>query len=146
VASDVRITGTPSVAFRASAAGEVQVRLWDVAPDGTATMFDENVALVERGGRVAFDLKSTDWTLRAGHQLGVQIGTIESDGWLAEPSGNRISVTGAQLSLDLQDPAEDVATQGDPAPYLAFYVDSNTRKLSGVGKGSFDLGISNSRW
>ena len=139
VASDVRITGTPSVVFRASTAGEVMVRLWDVAPDGTATMFDENVALIERRGRVAFDLKSADWTLAEGHQLGVQIGTIESRGWLAEPSGNRISVAGARLSLDLQDPAGDVVTQGAPAPYLERYRAGNTTTLTGVGEGTFDL-------
>jgi hypothetical protein len=102
-------------------------------------MFDENVALIERRGRVAFDLKSTDWTLAEGHQLGVQVGTIESDGWLAEPSGNRVSVTGATLSLDLQNPAGDVATQGDPAPYLESYVDWYTTTLPAVGAGSFDL-------
>ncbi|WP_129786372.1 CocE/NonD family hydrolase [Promicromonospora panici] len=140
VDSDVRITGTPSVAFRAGAAGEVMVRLWDVAPDGTATMFDENVALIERRGRVAFDLKSADWTLAEGHQLGVQIGTIESGGWLAEPSGNRISVSGARLSLDLQDPAGDVATPGEPAPYLERYRAGNTTTLTDVGEGTFDLG------
>ncbi len=141
VASDVRITGTPSVTLNASATGDVMVRLWDVAPDGTATMFDENVALIERAGRLAFDLKSTDWTLAAGHQLGVQVGTIESGGWLVEPSGNSVSVTGARLSLDLQDPAGDVATQGEPAPYLARYVAANTTTLTGVGEGSFDLGL-----
>jgi putative CocE/NonD family hydrolase len=139
VASDVRITGTPSVTLNASATGEVMVRLWDVAPDGTATMFDENVALIERRGRVAFDLKSADWTLAEGHQLGVQIGTIQSGGWLAEPSGKRISVTGARLSLDLQDPAGDVATQGAPAPYLERYLAGNTTTLTGVGRGSFEL-------
>lgn len=139
VATDVRITGTPSVAFRASAPGEVMVRLWDVAPDGTATMFDENVALIERRGRVAFDLKSTDWTLAEGHQLAVQIGTIQSRGWLAEPSGSRVAVTGATLSLDLQDPAGDVATPGEPAPYLARYLAANTTTLSGVGEGRFVL-------
>lgn len=139
VASDVRITGTPSVTLSASATGDLMVRLWDVAPDGTATMFDENVALVERAGQLAFDLKSTDWTLAEGHQLGVQVGTIDSGGWLAEPSGNSVSVTGARLSLDLQDPAGDVATQGEPAPYLARYVAANTTTLTGVGEGSFDL-------
>ena len=141
VASDVRITGTPSVTLNASATGEVMVRLWDVAPDGTATMFDENVALIERRGRVAFDLKSADWTLAEGHQLGVQIGTIESGGWLAEPSGKRISVTGARLSLDLQDPAGDVATQGAPAPYLERYLAVNSTTLTDVGRGTFDLDL-----
>jgi putative CocE/NonD family hydrolase len=146
VESAVRITGTPSITLNAGAVGDVLVRLWDVAPDGTATMFDENVALIERRGRVAFDLKSADWTLAEGHQLGVQIGTISSSSWdwLPEPSGNRISVTGARLSLDLQDPADDVATLGEPAPYLEEYLAGNTTTLTGVGRGSFHLGVSHS--
>jgi putative CocE/NonD family hydrolase len=141
VESDVRITGTPSVTFTASATGGVMVRLWDVAPDGTATMFDENVALIERRGRVSFDLKSADWTLAEGHQLGVQIGTIDPGGWLAEPSGNRVLVIGARLSLDLQDPADDVATQGEPAPYLERYLGWYTTTLPDVGRGSFNLNL-----
>ncbi|MDR7383552.1 CocE/NonD family hydrolase [Promicromonospora iranensis] len=139
VASAVRITGTPSVSLRAGGSGDVMVRLWDVAPDGTATMFDENVARIERRGRTAFDLKSADWTLAEGHQLGVQIGTIESDGWLAEPSGKRVLVTGARLSLDLQDPSGDTATEGAPAPYLERYLSWYTTTFADVGKGSFVL-------
>src|SRR4029079_13677601 len=92
--SRVRITAAPRIALRASAPGNVMLRLWDVAPDGTAVMFDENVALIERAGRVAFDLKSTDWTFATGHQLGVQVGTIGSGSWLDTPSGNTIRVTG----------------------------------------------------
>ncbi|WP_369370173.1 CocE/NonD family hydrolase [Promicromonospora sp. Populi] len=139
VAADVRITGTPSVELTAGAAGNVLVRLWDIGPGGRATLFDENVALIERAGRLELDLKSTDWTLVAGHQLGVQVGTITPSGWLDEPSGNTVTVTGARLLLDLQDPAADVATQGEPAPYLARYLTANTTTLTGVGAGSFDL-------
>jgi putative CocE/NonD family hydrolase len=146
VESAVRITGTPSITLNASAVGDVMVRLWDVAPDGRATMFDENAALIERRGRLSFDLKSTDWTLAEGHQLGVQIGTINynSWNWLPEPSGNTVRVSGARLSLDLQDPAGDVATQGEEAAYLERYVAVNSKTLSGVGRGSFHLGVSHS--
>ncbi|NUP23982.1 MAG: hypothetical protein HOZ81_49600 [Streptomyces sp.] len=72
--------GSPSISLTAGASGNVMVRLWDVAADGTATMINENVALLEKSGTVSFDLKSTDWTFKQGHRLGVQIGTIiESD-------------------------------------------------------------------
>ena len=74
----VRITATPQVTLHASASGNVMVRLWDVAPDGTVVMFDGNVALIERAGRVGFDLKSTDWTFEVGCQLGVQLGTTNN--------------------------------------------------------------------
>ncbi|MGK5740103.1 CocE/NonD family hydrolase [Micromonospora sp. URMC 103] len=138
----LRITGTPSITLRASTSGNVMVRLWDVAPDGTATMFDENVALIERGGRLSFDLKSTDWTFKRGHQLGVQIGTIDSNRWRDVPSGHTIKVSDARLNLDVQNPRYDVPTHGDRSPYLDSYLAANTTTLSDVGRGTFPLRLS----
>ncbi|MEV0718780.1 CocE/NonD family hydrolase [Asanoa sp. NPDC050611] len=139
--SRVRITGTPRITLYAGAPGNVMVRLWDVAPDGTSVMFDENVALIEQAGRVAFDLKSTDWTFETGHQLGVQIGTIGSGSWRDTPSGNTIEVTRARLSLALQNPASDVPTQGDRSPFLDTYLRQFTRTLTDVGAGTFPLAV-----
>ena len=141
VTSRVRITAAPRITLRAGATGNVMVRLWDVAPGGTAVMFDENVALIERAGRVAFDLKSTDWTFEKGHQLGIQIGTIGSGSWLDTPSGHTIKVTGARLSLALQNPRSDVPTQGDRSPFLDTYLGQYTRTITDVGAGTFKLGL-----
>ncbi|HZE30560.1 MAG TPA: CocE/NonD family hydrolase [Actinoallomurus sp.] len=138
----LRITSTPRITLNAGTSGNVMVRLWDVAPDGTATMFDENVALLEGRGRISFDLKSTDWTFEQGHRLGVQIGTISSNGWRDVPSGHTISVSDARLALDLQDPRFDVPTQGDRSPYLDQYLAANTTTLSNVGNGTFPLRLS----
>jgi putative CocE/NonD family hydrolase len=141
--SRLRVTDTPRITLNANAPGNVMMRLWDVAPDGTAVMFDENVALIVRSGRVAFDLKSTDWTLEAGHQLGVQIGTIGSGSWRDTPSGNTIKVTRARLSLALQNPQFDVPTQGDRSPFLDTYLRQYTRTLTDVGEGTFPLALRN---
>ena len=141
--SRLRITATPRLTLQAGAPGNVMVRLWDVAPDGTAVMFDDNVALIERAGRVAFDLKSTDWTFEVGHQLGVQIGTIGSGSWRDTPSGNMIEVTRARLGLALQNPRFDVPTQGDRSPFLDTYLRQYTRTLTDVGEGTFPLALRN---
>jgi uncharacterized protein len=141
--SRLRITATPRITLNASAVGNVMVRLWDVAPDGTAVMFDENVALIERAGRIAFDLKSTDWTFEVGHQLGVQLGTIGSGSWRDTPSGNTIGVTRARLSLALQNPRSDVPTQGDRSPFLDTYLRQYTRTLTDIGEGTFPLDLRN---
>ncbi|GLW35603.1 hypothetical protein Areg01_85380 [Actinoplanes regularis] len=139
--SRLRVTATPRITLNASAPGNVMVRLWDVAPDGTAVMFDENVALIQRAGRVAFDLKSTDWTFEAGHQLGVQLGTIGSGSWRDTPSGNTIEVTRARLGLALQNPRFDVPTQGDRSPFLDTYLRQYTRTITDVGAGTFPLAL-----
>jgi uncharacterized protein len=136
---NLRITGTPRISLDASTSGNVMVRLWDVAGDGSATMFDENVALLEDRGRISFDLKSTDWTFEPGHRLGVQIGTIDSGRWLDTPSGNTIRVSGVRLGRDIQDPRSDEPTQGERSPYLDRYLDANTTTLSDVGPASFPL-------
>jgi hypothetical protein len=141
--SRLRVTATPSFAMDASAPGNVMVRLWDVAPDGTSVMFDENVALIEHAGRVAFDLKSTDWTFEQGHQLGVQVGTIGSGSWRDTPTGNTIQVHRARLSLALQDPRSDVPAQGDRSPFLNTYLGQFTKTLTGVGAGTFPLALGN---
>jgi uncharacterized protein len=138
----LRLTGTPRITLDPSSSGNVMVRLWDVAPDGTATMFDENVALLESGDPISFDLKSTDWTLERGHRLGVQIGTIDSGRWWDEPSGNTIKVSGARLGLDVQDPRFDAPTAGDRSPYLDRYLEANTVTLTDVGPATFPLRVS----
>jgi hypothetical protein len=143
--SRLRITATPRFTMDASAPGNVMVRLWDVAPDGTAVMFDENVALIEQAGQVVFDLKSTDWTFEEGHQLGVQLGTIGSGSWRDTPSGNTIGVAGARLSLALQDPRFDVPAQGDRSPFLDTYLRQSTKALTGVGDGTFPLPVDTRR-
>jgi putative CocE/NonD family hydrolase len=141
----LRLTGTPRITLNAGTTGNVMVRLWDVAPDGTATKFDENVALLKRSGQISFDLKSTDWTFAQGHRLGVQIGTITSNGWRDVPSGHTITVSGARLALDVLDPRLDVPTQGDRSPYLDQYLAANTTTLSDVGNGTFPLRVSRGR-
>jgi putative CocE/NonD family hydrolase len=135
----VRVTGTPEIALKTTGQGDVMVRLWDVAPDGTATMFDENVALLENSGSTSFALKATDWTFERGHRLGVQIGTIRSTGWRDVPSGQTITVSDARLALDVQDPRSDAPTQGDRSPYLDQYLAANTTTLSNVGTPTFPL-------
>ncbi|MCZ9336982.1 hypothetical protein NGM37_04220, partial [Streptomyces sp. TRM76130] len=57
VRQDVRVTGTPRISLTARGEGNVMLKLYDVAPDGSAVMFDEQVSLVE-SGPLAVDLKS----------------------------------------------------------------------------------------
>ncbi|MEU6130044.1 CocE/NonD family hydrolase [Saccharopolyspora sp. NPDC047091] len=135
VARDTRITGTPRIALDTAGRGNVMVQLHDVAPDGTAVMFDEQVAVL-RSGTTEFDLKSTDWTLPAGHSLAVEIGTVEPGGvqtpfrdWIDTPSRETVQVHGARLDLALDDPADDVEVPGERAPYLDLYLAMFTAPL-----------------
>ncbi|PZH10793.1 hypothetical protein C1I97_13500 [Streptomyces sp. NTH33] len=124
----VRVTGTPQVSLTAKGEGNVMLKLYDVAPDGKAVMFDEQVSLL-RPGRMTVDLKATDWTLAAGHVLAVEIGSIQTGSWRATPSGETIMVKGAQLRLALDDPARDTATAGARSPFLDTYLRQYTVNL-----------------
>ncbi|MEU6807523.1 CocE/NonD family hydrolase [Streptomyces sp. NPDC046831] len=137
VRQSVRVTGTPRISLTARGAGNVMVKLYDVAPDGTAVMFDEQVSLL-RSGRLSVDLKATDWTLAAGHVLAVETGSIQTGSWRDTPSGQRIDVKGARLELALDDPSDDVATPGARSPFLDTYLRQYTVNLP-AGPASFTV-------
>ncbi|MEU0355245.1 CocE/NonD family hydrolase [Streptomyces cyaneofuscatus] len=128
VAQDVRVIGAPSIAMTASGTGNVMVRLYDVAADGTGVAFNEQVARLDEQ-RLTLGLKSSDWTLEKGHQLAVEIGTVNAPTWIDSPSEKKISIKGAKLVLPLADPSKDRGTQGDRAPFLDQYKKLNTTKL-----------------
>lgn len=140
VTTATRITGTPRVSLTAGQSGNVMVNLFDVAPDGSVVLFDEQVAAINPG-ESNFELKSTDWTLAPGHALAVKIGTIESsilNNWIATPSNQTIEITDAQLDLALDDPSNDVATPGDRAPYLDTFT-STTVQQGVIGAPTFTV-------
>ncbi|MFF5899711.1 CocE/NonD family hydrolase [Streptomyces argenteolus] len=124
----VRVTGTPQISLTAEGRGNVMLKLYDVAPDGTAVMFDEQVSLLT-SGRLRVDLKATDWTLAAGHVLAVEIGSIRTGSWRDTPSGETVRVKNGLLRLALDDPADDVATGGARSPYLDTYLRQYTVDL-----------------
>ncbi|MEV7548660.1 CocE/NonD family hydrolase [Amycolatopsis sp. NPDC089917] len=136
-----RVTGTPRISLNtARGFGTVMVRLHDVAPDGTATVFDEQVSTIGPGN-TAFDFKAADWTLPAGHSLAVEIGTTQANvlgDWLDTPTGNTIAITGAEIELPLDSPSDDQATPGARAPYLDTYLLLNKTKPA-TGEPSFTL-------
>ncbi|MGW1020868.1 CocE/NonD family hydrolase [Streptomyces niveus] len=133
----VRVTGTPQVSLTAKGTGNVMVKLYDVAPDGTAVMFDEQVSLLD-SGKLTVDLKSTDWTLASGHVLAVEIGSIQTGSWRDTPSGETIKVKNARLELALDSPADDRPTAGARSPFLDTYLRQYTVQLP-PGPASFTI-------
>ncbi|WP_405792718.1 CocE/NonD family hydrolase [Streptomyces sp. NBC_01506] len=133
----VRVTGTPQVSLTAKGTGNVMLKLYDVAPDGTAVMFDEQVSLLD-SGRVTVDLKATDWTLLSGHVLALEIGSIQTGSWRDTPSGETIKVKSARVELALDSPADDRPTAGARSPFLDTYLRQYTVELP-AGPASFTI-------
>ncbi|RFA06628.1 hypothetical protein B7R21_19290 [Subtercola boreus] len=140
VAVATRITGRPEVTLKTRGNGNVMVNLYDVAPDGTAVMFDEQVSVISKG-TTSFGLKSTDWTLAPGHTLAVKIGTIESgavSNWIDTPTNEKIRVNRADLSIAVSDPASDNALSGAASTFLPTYVLISTSKQD-IGSATFKI-------
>lgn len=144
LAGDLRLTGTPQVSLNMRGQGNVMVQLWDVAPDGTGVMFAEQVSLVS-SGKVEFDVEDVEWTLRAGHQLAVEVGTVETYDHVPSPSFQRITVLSGQLALDLQNPRFDVATQGQRSPWLDQYVSYFSERFTSRADGTVNLTVPQNR-
>ncbi|MGA1838242.1 CocE/NonD family hydrolase [Herbiconiux sp. 11R-BC] len=116
--TDVRLTGTPVVELNTQGAGNTMVQLWDVAPDRSAVIVNENVSTLSADGVTRFTLLSMDWTLRAGHRLAVTVDTIEWGYWNPKPSGSTVVVTGGAVSVPVESTAADVPAAGGRAPFL----------------------------
>jgi hypothetical protein len=145
VTKPTRMTGTPELKFTAEGHGNAMIRLYDVAPDGTATWFNEQATAI-RPGDGTIELRSTDWTLAEGHQLAIEIGTIAPSGanphrsndWIDSPSGEEIRLSDTSLTVPLDNPSDDTPTQGDRAAYLDLYLQFAAAEFE-PAHGSFEL-------
>lgn len=127
VATDVRLTGTPAVELNTQGTGNVAVELWDVAPDQSAVSINNSVARLSADGVTRFTLLGLDWTLAAGHRLGIAVDTINWGYWVPQPSGTEVTVTSASLSVAIEATTADVPTAGARAPFLDTYLGFATR-------------------
>ncbi|WP_238589262.1 CocE/NonD family hydrolase [Pseudonocardia sp. HH130629-09] len=125
VARPTRLTSIPRVSLTTRGTGNVMVRLHDLAPDGKAVMINQQVSLLQPG-ETTLALRSTDWTLPAGHALAVEIGTVQPgapmiNDWLPTVSNQRVTVLGGRLDLALDDPSRDTPQPGTPAPWTELH-------------------------
>ena len=77
------------------------VNLYDVAPDGKATVVSRGAYLLREDGtkRVKFDLYGQDWLMRKGHRLGVLISSSNDDWWVHVPTNTEVLVEEATIGL-----------------------------------------------
>jgi predicted acyl esterase len=101
---DAHIAGVPRVnvtvsGVRNGVAVNVIALLYDVSPDGTATLMDRGAYVASRSGDIAFDMYPQDWRLRAGHRVGLLL-TGADDSWFTPGvSGTKVIVGGGSLNL-----------------------------------------------
>ena len=92
---DVRISGLPRLTVKATpqtpAGAPMVVQVYDVAPDNTSRLLTRGAYQLSGSEPVTFDLWPTDWLLRKGHRVAVQLSG--SDKMIYLPNNTRTTVT-----------------------------------------------------
>jgi uncharacterized protein len=132
---DVRLSGVSRIelALHPGADGTRVVALvYDVDPDGRASLLTRGASLVPAGGRFAFDLYPQDWRLVAGHRVGVLLSG--SDDFYFEPgtTGARVEVLGGTLALPVATPRTEAPAGGPSRAVL----ERTTFAVDAAGPGS----------
>jgi predicted acyl esterase len=121
---DAHLAGTPSATVDLAPLvprTNVAVNVYDVAPDGKATMITRGAALVDATGNKAVQLFPTDWRFAAGHRVGVLVSGANAEAYVHVPTQTTATVRGGSVRLPFLALARNAAIDGDPAPRLQSY-------------------------
>jgi predicted acyl esterase len=77
----------------------VVVNVYDVGPDGKATMITRGAALVDAAGPHRVRMFPTDWTLAAGHRIGLLVSGANAEAYVHVPTNTTVPVRGGTVSL-----------------------------------------------
>lgn len=75
--------------------------VYDIAPDGTATVISRGTQLVRGIGTSSYDLPlyGQDWRLARGHRIGVLVSGADAGWWVHVPTMTRVGVAVASIDL-----------------------------------------------
>jgi hypothetical protein len=96
--------------------------VYDVDAKGNAILISRGASLAPSAGKIGFDLYGNDWTMPAGHRLGVLLTGANSEWWLHTPTGQQVTVKSAQISLPFLGCKRTSFIQGDPSVKLESYL------------------------
>ena len=122
-----RLAGVPSASLRLAPLvprTNVAVNVYDVAPDGTATMVTRGAALVDAAGEKAVQLFPTDWAFAKGHRVGVLVSGANAEAYVHVPTRTTVEVEGGSVRLPWLSSAPRTRTQGTDNARLREYLDA----------------------
>jgi pimeloyl-ACP methyl ester carboxylesterase len=76
VTADFTLLGEPALRLNVTVAGidaEINSRLWDIAPDGTATLVTRGAFRWTSGSAISYALQGNGWVFHTGHKLQIQV-------------------------------------------------------------------------
>ena len=113
--ADARLSGVPHLSLDAAPAvprANLVGNVYDVAPDGKATLVSRGATLLQSGGRVELDLYGDDWRFAAGHRIGVLLSSANAEWWVHVPNMADVTITDARISLPFRHLKTETPTAG----------------------------------
>jgi hypothetical protein len=102
VVSDFTLLGEPALKLTATVAGvdaEVNSRLWDIAPDGTATLVTRGTYRWNSGDSINYALQGNGWVFYKGHQIRIQVTQNDAPYLRLDNYASAINYSFMQLTL-----------------------------------------------
>jgi predicted acyl esterase len=98
--------------------------VYDVDKDNNATLISRGTYLLAGSGKISFDLYGNDWTMPAGHRLGVLLTGANAEWWAHAPTGQQVAVNSAKISLPFLGCSRTGAIEGGQSVKLESYLKS----------------------
>jgi uncharacterized protein len=146
LARDVHVAGIPRATVDVAPSApntNLVVNVYDVAPDGDATMISRGARLVDDAGPAGVELYPTDWRFERGHRVAVLVSGANAEAWVHVPTQTDAEVRGGSIALPFTGGrGSGQRLPGEPAPRLEeflvtapFAVDAAT--LAAAERGDF---------
>ena len=99
----------------------VVVNVYDVDPEGNATMLTRGAALADSAGPKDVLLWPTDWKIQPGPRIGVLVSGANAEAFTHVPTRSTVTVTGGQIRLPFLDTVRTSDLPGATSPRLESY-------------------------
>lgn len=122
-----RMAGVPTAVLQLAPLAprtNVAVNIYDVAPDGAATMVTRGAATADAAGEEVVRLFPTDWTFAKGHRVGVLVsGANAAEAYIHVPTQTTVAVGGGDVTLPWMKTVGRTPTAGMSNPRLERYLE-----------------------
>jgi putative CocE/NonD family hydrolase len=121
----VHLAGVPKISLDVSAPvpnANLVADVYDVDADNNATLISRGAYLLPGDAKIAFDMYGDDWTMPAGHRIGVLVTGANADWWQHVPTGQDVTVNGGKITLSYLGCRRDQAIEGGQSVKLEDYL------------------------
>ena len=140
------LAGEPQVELQVSGPprSNLVVNVYDIAPDGKATLISRGAMLLRQGTQLARpEMYAQDWPFPAGHRIGVLVSGANSDWWVHVPTGANVAVDSGRIRLPFLDRERTQYLDGGPTPRLREFLEQAPFTVSAetiaASQAGFDL-------